>query len=167
MTTPCDVYIGIGSNLDDPVAQVRQALIELSRLPLTQYIAASRLYRSRPVGPQDQPDFINAVALLQTQLSPLALLDQLQALEQRHRRVRRQHWGPRTLDLDLLLYGSEKVQLPRLRVPHPELQVRAFVVLPLAELAPQLTLPDGAKVTTLAATLADADALEVLPDHTQ
>ena len=166
MTTPYDVYIGIGSNLDDPVAQVRQALVELSRLPLTQYIAASRLYRSRPVGPQNQPDFINAVALLRTRLSPLALLDQLQALEQRHRRVRRQRWGPRPLDLDLLLYGSEKVQLPRLRVPHPELQVRAFVVLPMAELAPQLTLPDGAEIATLAMTLADANALEVLPDYT-
>lgn len=166
MTTLHDVYIGIGSNLNDPEAQVRQALDELCRLPLTQCTAASRLYRSRPVGPQDQPDFINAVALLRTRLSPLALLDQLQALEQRHRRIRRQHWGPRTLDLDLLLYGSEKVQLPRLRVPHPELQARAFVVLPLAELAPQLTLPDGAKVTTLATTLADANALEVLPDYT-
>lgn len=166
MTTLCDVYIGIGSNLDDPVAQVRQALDELSGLPLTQRIAASRLYRSRPVGPQDQPDFINAVALLRTRLSPLALLDQLQALEQRHRRVRHQHWGPRTLDLDLLLYGSEKVQLPRLRVPHPELPSRAFVVLPLAELAPRLTLLDGTEITTLAATLADADALEVLPAHT-
>jgi len=166
MTTPYDVYIGIGSNLDDPVAQVRQALAELSRLPLTQYIAASRLYRSRPVGPQNQPDFINAVALLRTRFSPLALLDQLQALEQRHRRVRHQHWGPRTLDLDLLLYGSEKVQLPRLCVPHPELQARAFVVLPMAEWAPQLTLPDGAEIATLAVTLADANALEVLPDYT-
>src|SRR5690554_3569273 len=167
MTTPCDVYIGIGSNLDDPVVQVRQALDELSRLPLTQYVAASRLYRSRPVGPQDQPDFINAVALLRTRLSPLALLDQLQALEQRHRRVRRQHWGPRTLDLDLLLYGNERMQLPRLRIPHPELRSRAFVMLPLAELAPQLLLPDGGEIVALAATLADADALEVLPDHTR
>jgi len=162
-----DAYVGIGSNLDSPVSQARQALEELARLPLTQYIAASRLYRSRPVGPQDQPDFINAVALLRTSLSPLALLDQLQALEQRHRRVRRQHWGPRTLDLDLLLYGNERMQLPRLRIPHPELRSRAFVMLPLAELAPQLLLPDGGEIVALAATLADADALEVLPDHTR
>src|SRR5690554_4598604 len=124
MTTPCDVYIGIGSNLDDPVAQVRQALVELSRLPLTQYIAASRLYRSRPVGPQNQPDFINAVALLRTRLSPLALLDQLQALEQRHRRVRQRRWGPRTLDLDLLLFDDSVLTLPRLTVPHPEMARR-------------------------------------------
>ena len=136
MTTLCDVYIGIGSNLDDPVAQVRQALDELSGLPLTQRIAASRLYRSRPVGPQDQPDFINAVALLRTRLSPLALLDQLQALEQRHRRVRHRHWGPRTLDLDILLYDDIIIDDDTLTIPHPDMKNRDFVLIPLNQIAP-------------------------------
>ncbi|MCE8005054.1 2-amino-4-hydroxy-6-hydroxymethyldihydropteridine diphosphokinase [Billgrantia ethanolica] len=164
MTPLVDVYVGLGSNLEDPIAQVRLALEALGTLPLTERVDASRLYVSRPLGPQDQPDFINAVAHLRTRLSPLALLDQLQALEQRHGRVRRRHWGPRTLDLDLLLYGDEQLELPRLRVPHPEMTVRCFVLLPLAELAPSLQLPDGRPVATLASALATSDEIEVLPE---
>jgi 2-amino-4-hydroxy-6-hydroxymethyldihydropteridine diphosphokinase len=164
MTPLVDVYVGLGSNLEDPVAQVRLALEALGTLPLTERVAASRLYASRPLGPQDQPDFINAVAHLCTRLSPLALLDQLQALEQRHGRVRRRHWGPRTLDLDLLLYGDERLELPRLRVPHPEMAVRSFVLLPLAELSPQLQLPDGRPVAALASALATSNEIEVLPE---
>lgn len=164
MTPLVDVYVGLGSNLEDPIAQVRLALEALGTLPLTERVAASRLYVSRPLGPQDQPDFINAVAHLRTRLSPLALLDQLQALEQRHGRVRRRHWGPRTLDLDLLLYGDECLELPRLRVPHPEMTARSFVLLPLAELSPQLQLPDGRSVAALASALATSDEIEVLPE---
>ncbi|KUJ87259.1 MAG: 2-amino-4-hydroxy-6-hydroxymethyldihydropteridine pyrophosphokinase [Halomonas sp. 54_146] len=133
-------YIGLGSNLASPIDQVRQALSELATLPLSQLVAASSLYASRPVGPQDQPDFINAVAALDTRLSPLALLDQLQALEQQHRRRRQRHWGPRTLDLDLLLYADEHIDTPRLRVPHPQMNARAFVLVPLAEIAPTLVV---------------------------
>ncbi|MGP9764495.1 2-amino-4-hydroxy-6-hydroxymethyldihydropteridine diphosphokinase [Halomonas sp. AOP13-D3-9] len=133
-------YIGLGSNLESPIEQIREALNELARLPLSRLVAASSLYASRPVGPQDQPDFINAVAALETQLSPLALLDQLQALEQQHRRRRHRHWGPRTLDLDLLLYANDTIDTPRLRLPHPQMTARAFVLLPLAEIAPSLDL---------------------------
>ncbi|WP_111415233.1 2-amino-4-hydroxy-6-hydroxymethyldihydropteridine diphosphokinase [Billgrantia lactosivorans] len=164
MTPLVDVYVALGSNLDEPIAQVRRALDELDRLPLSRRIAASRLYASRPVGPQDQPDFINAVAHLRTRLSPLALLDQLQALEQRHRRIRLRHWGPRTLDLDLLLYGDEFLTLPRLQVPHREMATRAFVLLPLLELAPGLRLPDGRRIAALAEALAAPGEVEVLPD---
>ena len=139
-TSPQLAYIGLGSNLESPVEQVREALHELALLPLSRVIAASSLYASRPVGPQDQPDFINAVAALETHLSPLALLDQLQALEQQHRRRRQRHWGPRTLDLDLLLYANNAIDKPRLRVPHPHMTSRAFVLLPLAEIAPSLNL---------------------------
>ena len=128
-------YIGLGSNLESPIEQVRTAVDELATLPLTRLVAASSLYASRPVGPQNQPDFINAVAALETRLSPLALLDQLQALEQRHRRRRQRHWGPRTLDLDLLLYAHDDIQTPRLNVPHPQMTARAFVLAPLAEIA--------------------------------
>ncbi|MCE8035871.1 MAG: 2-amino-4-hydroxy-6-hydroxymethyldihydropteridine diphosphokinase [Halomonas sp.] len=163
MTPFIDVYVGLGSNLDDPVDQVRRALDELGTLPLTRCLAASRLYVSRPVGPQDQPDFINAVAHLRTRLSALALLDQLQALEQRHRRIRQRHWGPRTLDLDLLLYGDDTLSLPRLRVPHPEMTARDFVLLPLVELAPQLRLPDGRRIAELAGTHSAAGEVKVLP----
>ncbi|MBZ5488804.1 2-amino-4-hydroxy-6-hydroxymethyldihydropteridine diphosphokinase [Halomonas aquamarina] len=140
MTTVSLAYIGLGSNLENPLTQVRQAISELAALPLSQLHRASSLYASRPVGPQDQPDFINAVVALETRLSPLALLDQLQGLEQRHRRRRERHWGPRTLDLDLLLYDQETIAHPRLRVPHPHMQARAFVLAPLAELDTSLTL---------------------------
>lgn len=115
--SPQLAYIGLGSNLESPIEQVREALNELAMLPLSRLVVASSLYASRPVGPQDQPDFINAVAALETHLSPLALLDQLQALEQQHRRRRQRHWGPRTLDLDLLLYANDAIDTPRLRVP--------------------------------------------------
>ncbi|TVP45925.1 MAG: 2-amino-4-hydroxy-6-hydroxymethyldihydropteridine diphosphokinase [Halomonas sp.] len=131
-------YIGLGSNIASPIEQVRQALSELATLPLCRLVASSSIYASRPVGPQDQPDFINAVAALETRLSPLALLDQLQALEQQHRRQRQRHWGPRTLDLDLLLYGDSQINTPRLSVPHPHMTARAFVLAPLAEIAPSL-----------------------------
>ena len=155
-------WIGLGSNLDGPREHVACALEELDRLPLTRRVAGSRLYASRPVGPADQPDFVNAVAHLATRLSPLALLDQLQALEQRHGRVRGRRWGPRTLDLDLLLYDDRRLALPRLTLPHPQMVRRAFVLVPLAELAPSLAL-DGQPLARLVAEL-DRDGLApVLP----
>lgn len=133
-------YIGLGSNLDGPRQHVEQALVALKRLPVTQLLAASFCYASKPVGPQDQPDFVNAVAWVSTRLSPLALLDQLQALEQQHRRRRLRRWGPRTLDLDLLLFDDLSLDLPRLKLPHPAMQARAFVLSPLADIAPELTI---------------------------
>ncbi|MDY7116297.1 2-amino-4-hydroxy-6-hydroxymethyldihydropteridine diphosphokinase [Halomonas sp. SSL-5] len=156
-------WVGLGSNLADPRRQVETALEALDRLPLTRRIAASRLYASRPVGPRDQPDFINAVACLETRLSPLALLDQLQALEQRHRRVRARRWGPRTLDLDLLLFDDSRLCLPRLTVPHPEMTRRAFVLVPLLAVAPRTRLPDGRRLADLDAAHADEATLRVLP----
>lgn len=156
-------WIGLGSNLDDPRHHVERALEELDALPLTRLTAASRLYASRPQGPQDQPDFVNAVARLETRLSPLALLDQLQALEQRHRRVRQRRWGPRTLDLDLLLYDERCLATSRLTLPHPEMSRRGFVLRPLLDVSPTLHLPDGRAIRALAAALGDADELQVLP----
>ncbi|WP_458526697.1 2-amino-4-hydroxy-6-hydroxymethyldihydropteridine diphosphokinase [Onishia taeanensis] len=156
-------YIGLGSNLDDPLDHVTRALRELDRLPLTRLAASSSCYASRPVGPQDQPDFINAVAHVETRLSPLSLLDQLQALEQRHARVRARHWGPRTLDLDLLLYDDRCLHHPRLRLPHPELGKRAFVVVPLHELAPRLALPGLGPVAGLPAWRSAGDLRALLP----
>ena len=142
-------FIGLGSNLDDPLAQVRQALGELAQIDGCTLIADSSIYRSAPVGPQDQPDFVNAVAQITTSLSPIALLDQLQNIEQAHQRVRERHWGPRTLDLDILLYGQEIIHCERLDIPHPYLPERNFVLYPLAEIAPDLLIPNKGKLKTL------------------
>lgn len=136
-------YIGLGSNLDDPVVQLQHAVQVLQGLPVLRAWQCSRFYASAPIGPQDQPDFINAVARFETCLSPLLLLDQLQAIEQMQRRRRERHWGPRTLDLDLLLYDALVLESERLRVPHPCMTERRFVLEPLLELAPELCLPDG------------------------
>jgi 2-amino-4-hydroxy-6-hydroxymethyldihydropteridine diphosphokinase len=144
-----NAYIGLGSNLDNPKEHVKQALEDLKQLPQSQLLLASKLYLSKPVGPQDQDDFVNAVALLVTKLEPLALLDQLQAIEQRHRRVRERHWGPRTLDLDLLLFGDQYIENSRLTVPHAELANRDFVVGPMFELCPELILPSGTRLQEL------------------
>ncbi len=136
-------YIGIGSNLEHPVKQVTQALEELQSIPHTEVIGASRLYRSDPIGPVDQPRYINAVAAIDTLLQPERLLDQLQAIEALHDRKRSVRWGPRTLDLDLLLYADQVIRTDRLTVPHIEMGNRAFVLYPLAEIAPTLKFPDG------------------------
>ena len=136
-----DVWIGLGSNLNDPETRIRTALDDLRRLEGCTLQAVSALYRNPPMGPTDQPDYINAVARLTTTLSPEALLDALQAIEQRHARVRGRHWGPRTLDLDLLLYGRSVIATARLSVPHPGIAVRNFVLYPLAELDPGLVIP--------------------------
>lgn len=136
-------YIGLGSNLADPIQQINTAIHELSKLPSSRLLAQSSLYRSPPFGPQDQPDYINAVVALETQLAAEELLDELQLLEQLHLRERKIHWGPRTLDLDILLYGQAVINTERLQVPHPGVTQRITVLQPLAEIAPFLTLPDG------------------------
>ncbi|MGB0467379.1 MAG: 2-amino-4-hydroxy-6-hydroxymethyldihydropteridine diphosphokinase [Pontibacterium sp.] len=151
MNTRVRCYIGLGSNLDNPRQQVMDAFRELAQLPDTELVIHSSLYRSDPVGPQDQPDFINAVAALDTTLEAHCLLNQLQQLEQQHRRIRERHWGPRTLDLDLLLYGNQQINSQRLTVPHAYLHERAFVLWPLAEITPELIFPDGTKLPTLLA----------------
>lgn len=135
------VYIGLGSNMDHPQHQVTAALSELACLPDTALLQTSSLYQSAPLGPQEQPDFINAVASLETALTAEALLDALQQIEQNHARVRTTHWGPRTLDLDILLYGDMSIKTQRLTVPHPEMIRRSFVLEPLLELAPLIDIP--------------------------
>jgi len=134
-------YIGLGSNLDNPAQQVSRALRELTALEGVRVTAQSRLYHNPPMGPQDQPDYINAVAQVVTDLAPEALLDGLLAIEEAHGRVRGAvHWGPRTLDLDLLIYGDAEISSARLTVPHPGLPERAFVLYPLREIAPDLVI---------------------------
>ncbi|MBV1788919.1 2-amino-4-hydroxy-6-hydroxymethyldihydropteridine diphosphokinase [Marinobacterium sp. D7] len=162
MTDTLRCFIGLGSNLDDPRQQVLRALDELAALDDCRLGLRSSLYRSDPVGPQDQPDFINAVAELHTSLDAETLLDRLQMIEQQHRRVRERHWGPRTLDLDLLLYGNASIATERLKVPHPYMSERSFVLWPLAEIAPELRLPDGTTLEGLLA-LCPMGTLERLP----
>lgn len=156
-------YIGLGSNLEDPAAQLAAALSALAALPDTRLIAQSPFYRSKPVGPQDQPDFVNGAALLETGLNPLALLDHLQAIEQAHGRKRLKHWGPRTLDLDLLLFGDQSINNDRLTVPHAELANRDFVLQPLLDLTPDLTLPDGRDLSSLRRHCPDNGLIRMTP----
>ena len=135
-------YIGIGSNLNDPVVQVMEALEELEMLPDSLLAARSSLYRSTPMGPHDQPDYVNAVAALDTLLSAPELLKALQDIEAMQGRERNgESWGPRVLDLDLLLYGRQVIDSPDMTVPHPGLHERDFVIIPLAEIAGNLEIP--------------------------
>ncbi|MET0356075.1 MAG: 2-amino-4-hydroxy-6-hydroxymethyldihydropteridine diphosphokinase [Cellvibrio sp.] len=156
-------YIGIGSNLDDPRAHVTQAFDELAKLPNTILLKRSAIYSSKAVGPGNQPDYINAAALLETQMAPLALLDALQAIEQNHKRVRIEHWGPRTLDLDILLLDQQIIASERLKVPHPYLAERSFVLYPLSDINSELELPDGTSLHKLLAQC-PRDGLERLED---
>ena len=150
-TAAAEAFVGLGANLENPLQQVRQAISELDAIEHTRVVAASSLYRSAPVGYADQPDFINAVVKLQTGLSPRELLDALHVVENRHGRRRSERNAPRTLDLDLLLYGTLVVREEGLTLPHPRMHERAFVLLPLAEIAPDTPLPGYALVSQLLA----------------
>lgn len=145
------VYIGLGSNLADPGAQVERASRALADLPKTRLVQRSRLYRSAPWGRADQPEFVNAVVALQTELTPRELLEALLAVERAAGRARdATRWGPRVLDLDILVFGDRLIDEPGLHVPHPHLHERAFVLLPLAEIAPHLIVLGHGRVDDLA-----------------
>jgi 2-amino-4-hydroxy-6-hydroxymethyldihydropteridine diphosphokinase len=160
-TAAAQAFVGLGANLGNPLQQVRQAISELDAIEHTRVLVASSLYRSVPVGYADQPDFINAVAKLQTELSPRELLDALHVIEQRHGRRRSVRNAPRTLDLDLLSYGMLVVHEEGLTLPHPRMRERAFVLLPLAEIAPDAPLPGHAPVSQLLAQV-DRSGVEKL-----
>lgn len=150
-------YVGIGSNLHDPSSQVRKAFAALQKLPHSGFARCSPLYRSAPMGPSDQPDFVNAVAVLLTKLDPHELLRELQQIEQTHGREREaSHWGPRVLDLDLLVLGNLIIEEPALTIPHPGIAERNFVLFPLADIAPGLLVPGRASVQKLVADIGTA-----------
>jgi len=155
------VYIALGANLGEPRQTIKDAIFHLSGLPQLQHLRASSLYSSSPMGPSDQPDYVNAVVVAETDLAPLALLDLLQATEHKFGRQRKQHWGPRTLDLDVLLYDDAVINEPRLTIPHPDLCERDFVVVPLAELAPELVLPNGQSLKSLEGVMAHHDLQKI------
>jgi len=158
------VAVGLGANLGDAKASVLAAIAVLDQLPQTHLLRASKLYRTPAWGHTEQPDFINAVALLKTGLGARVLLDRLLAVERDFGRVRAsgERWGPRTLDLDLLLFGLDVIDEPGLQVPHPHLHERAFALLPLAEIAPAMSIPGAGIVGELAAAMA-SDGIEAIP----
>ena len=153
-------YIGLGSNLDQPLANIKQAAEALDQIPQSQLLALSPLYQSKAIGPGEQPDYVNAAAALETQLSPLELLHQLQAIENKQGRKRGPiRWVARTLDLDLLLFDSMTLETEELTIPHPRMTERNFVLFPLRDLAtqlsPALALPDGRSIADLAQNCSD------------
>lgn len=136
-------YIAIGSNLASPLEQVNAAIQALGNLPESRIVAHSSFYRTPPLGPQDQPDYLNAAVALETSLQPEALLDHTQRIELQQGRVRKaERWGPRTLDLDIMLFGDRVINTARLTVPHYDMKNRGFMLWPLFEIAPELTFPD-------------------------
>ena len=148
---PSQVFIALGSNLENPVSQIQQAFEELKQLPDTHLINQSSLYKSAPVGRLDQPDFINAVALIETQLAPHDLLNALLTIEHNHGRVRESLNAPRTLDLDMLLYDDLECHDEKLTLPHPRMLQRAFVLKPLMEIAPDCYIPGHGRIAQLLA----------------
>lgn len=142
-------YIALGSNLNDPVRRVKTGMDALARLPQTELLACSSLYRSAAVGYTDQPDFVNAVASIRTALAPRALLDALLEIEREQGRVREFPNAPRTLDLDILLYGNRVIHEPGLTIPHPRLHERAFVIMPLAQIAPRIEVPGHGRMSEM------------------
>ncbi|GMR16511.1 MAG: 2-amino-4-hydroxy-6-hydroxymethyldihydropteridine diphosphokinase [Gammaproteobacteria bacterium] len=144
------VFIGLGSNLDKPLSQIKKAVEQLKQLKSLNFINISNLYSSAPMGPQDQPDYINAVVEVSTSLAAEQLLDELQEIENKQGRVRSQHWGARTLDLDILLYGEEVINTERLTVPHSGISERNFVLYPLSDLVePDFEIPTSGKISEL------------------
>lgn len=156
---PVDAFIALGANLGDPIAQILSAIEELARLPATRLHTRSSLYRSPPVGGPKQPDYVNAVARLSTGLPPRELLQRCLAIEARHGRRRDGKNTPRTLDLDLLLYDGLIMHEPGLTLPHPRMHERSFVLVPLAEIAPEVCIPGRGEVRAL---LADADTSDLV-----
>ncbi len=145
------VYLGLGSNLADPAGNIQQALAALQQLPASHSLADSGLFLSKPMGPQDQPDYINAVVQFETRLRPLALLGALQQIEHTMGRVRERHWGPRLIDLDILLFGERIIEEQDLQVPQTGISEREFVLYPLARLNPELVIPGHGKLSALLA----------------
>lgn len=164
MTEAVSAFVGLGSNLETPVRQLTEALDALAGLPGTTVVRRSAFYRTAPVGFVDQPDFVNAVVWLRTELGPRELLAALLRIESDHGRIRAVRNGPRTLDLDLLIHGDARLHEDALTVPHPRMHERAFVMVPLAEIAPDVVVPGVGIVREIAARLRDAHGVDRMAD---
>ncbi len=159
-----EVYIGLGSNIEQPYIQIKNAILALNKLPDTDVMADSGYYKSRPMGPDDQPDFINAVVELRTRLSENELLEQCQTIEQQQGRIKKRHWGERTIDLDILLYENIEMKTDKLEIPHPGICQRDFVYLPLLKLNSEIIIP-GLGVLKNIVSLQKEQSLEKSPDN--
>ncbi|MCG6938840.1 MAG: 2-amino-4-hydroxy-6-hydroxymethyldihydropteridine diphosphokinase [Gammaproteobacteria bacterium] len=140
-TKPGKVYIGLGSNIEQPFLQIKQAILALESLPGTRVLADSGYYTSKPMGPEDQPDYVNAVIEIETVLEAKQLLNHCQLIEQQQGRVKKRHWGERTIDLDILLFADQQIAAKDLTIPHPGICQRDFVYLPLLKLNPEVEIP--------------------------
>jgi len=155
-------YIGLGSNLSEPIEQVKGAIDKIEEISQSHVVVVSSLYLSKPMGPQDQGDYINAVLALETSHSAIELLDALQEIENKAGRVRKENrWGERILDLDIILFGNQVIDTKRLTIPHYGLAEREFVLIPLAEIAPSLKLPDGKSVKLLSQNIANNNMIKL------
>lgn len=152
------VYIGLGSNLEQPLLQLRKAMAALEDLPGTTVVADSGYYKSRPMGPTDQPDYINAVVELETTMSAPALLEQCQSIEKQQGRVKTRVWGERCIDLDILLYAQQQITTETLTVPHPGICKRDFVYMPLLKLDPEIDIPGWGRLRDILETAADKES---------
>ncbi|WP_194757050.1 2-amino-4-hydroxy-6-hydroxymethyldihydropteridine diphosphokinase [Aliidiomarina indica] len=162
------VYLGLGANLGNPKQTLLDVMDELRQADFVSQLSCSSLYASKPMGPQDQPDYVNAVVGFFTELAPIPLLDTLQRIEADFGRVRGRRWGARTLDIDILLYGDQTVNTERLQIPHMGIEQREFVLVPLAEIAPDLDLPSGNSVKSLAQSISHNGLHRIAPapsDH--
>ena len=154
-------FIGLGSNIKLPKQQIKSAIKSIEGIALTQVLKVSSLYKSKPVGPQNQNDYINAVAKIDTDLMPLELLECMQDIENQQGRIRKEHWGPRTLDLDILMFGEEIIKDDKLTIPHAEIENRSFVLAPLAEIDPNCLIPEKGMARDLLAIIGQED-LEII-----
>jgi 2-amino-4-hydroxy-6-hydroxymethyldihydropteridine diphosphokinase len=143
------VWVGMGSNLGQPVQHLLSAQQQLTHAEYVKHFRISSFYQSKPVGPQDQPDFVNAVCSFNTHLPPEQLFVELQSIELAHGRIKKRHWGERTLDLDILLYADKIINQPNLTIPHPEMLNRSFVIYPALEINPALTMPNRQRIAEM------------------
>ena len=154
-------YLGLGSNIGDRRANLAEAVQRLAQIPAIEIVKTSSIYETAPVGPQDQPDFFNQVVQAEVSCSGRRLLELVEGIEQDMGRVRTRRWGERIIDIDILLYGDETIDEPDLQIPHPQMLVRQFVLVPLAEIAPDLILPDGRRAAEAAAAGAQVRRVEL------
>ena len=154
-------YIGLGSNMNSPVKQIKSAITSIEEIISTKIIGMSSLYKSKPVGPQNQDDYINAVIKIETKLVPYQLLACLHDIEEQHGRIRKEHWGPRILDLDILIFGNEIMVDEKLTIPHPEIENRSFVLAPLIEIDPDCIIPKKGLASDLLATIGKDNIVQI------
>jgi len=154
-------YLGLGSNIGDRRANLAEAVQRLAQVLALEIVKTSSVYESAPVGPQDQPDFFNQVVQAEVTCSARRLLELIQGIERKMGRVRTRRWGERIIDIDILLYGDETIDEPDLQIPHPQMLARQFVLVPLAEIAPDLILPDGRRAADAAAVGAQVRRIEL------